>query len=81
MSKLSATSASLNRLRANPELIPLIEPELASNRMTRDRAALMAKFCAWTTQGAPDAPEGERIIKVIATGLERVSGLLEAARG
>ena len=63
------------------DLTPLNEPELAGNRMIRDRTALMAESCACTTQEPPDDPEGERLIKIIPTGLERVSGLLEVARG
>lgn len=77
MPKIQSSSPELNRLRAAAGLLPLIETALADDRIGREKAALMAEFCAWaTTHDRQDDPEADRLAKVIADGLERVRTLL-----
>lgn len=77
MTKVPPPSATLNRLRAAAGLIPLIESGMRDGKISRDRAALMAEFCAWAgEQNAQTGPDGAKYADAIRTGLERLRSAL-----
>lgn len=77
VSKIPDSSPALNRLRAAAGLIPLIESGMRDGKISRDRAALMAEFCAWAAeQNAQAGPDGAKYADAIRTGLERLRSAL-----
>lgn len=69
---LRSSTPELNRLRAAAGLIPIIESGLLDRKLTTQRAALMATFCEWAAEFAPNDEEGVRLAETVVNGLERL---------
>ncbi len=79
-SKVPAPSAALNRLRAAAGLLPQIEAGLRDGKIAKEKAALSAEFCRWALDNAAEAgPDGEPFALALASGLESLRRVLEAA--
>lgn len=79
MSKIPEPTPILNRLRAASALPALIEAGLRDSKLAKERAALMAEFCLWAVETAPDNdPVTEPLVNEIKDGLKRVRALLES---
>ena len=78
MPKVPNPSPAINRLRAAAGLLPLIESGLATSKLARDRAAIMAEFCLWSVpSNATGDAEIDRLADEVKTGLARVTSMLD----
>lgn len=68
----------LNRLRAAEGLIPIIETGLADGKLSIERAALMASFCEWAVTFETQDAEQDRLVGIVAVGLERLQASMKA---
>lgn len=72
------STPEINRLRAAAALIPIIESGLLESKLSIKRAALMASFCEWTTENAPDDPDAAKLAQRVQDGLKRIKVALSS---
>ena len=77
--QIPPSTPEINRLRAAAALIPIIESGLLESRLSVERAALMAPFCAWTVENVPDDPEVVKLAQTVTNGLKRIKMALSSA--
>lgn len=70
--------ARMLRCRSRFLLQPLIESCLADSKLTVERAAIIAAFCAWTMENVFDNPDVVKLAEVVASGLKRVKMALSS---
>lgn len=68
----------LNRLRAAAGLIAIIEDGLVKGTLTRDRASVMAAFCAWAHDQPCEDADTQALTRTISDGLERIESMIAA---
>ena len=77
--QIPPSTPEINRLRAAAALIPIIESRLLESKLSVERAAVMASFCAWTTENVPDDPEVVKLAETVGNGLKRIKMALSSA--
>lgn len=78
MSKTSAPTPQLNRLRAAAALIPIIQSGLANAKLSHERAAQMTQFVEWTTNCTPEDATEQALVEEVAMGLHNLKSTLES---
>lgn len=72
-----APSPDLARLRTAATLIPVIESDVTTGKISTERAALMCEFCSWACESQQESPEeSTQLLQAVTAGLARIKSVL-----